>query len=479
MVKSGSKKTIFADSYLSSGKLRSRITVSKDLERYFRHFEFWSHYDTEISASNSILNIPVLSILLPFAWVTGADVYVDELDRTFAESMDVVHREFQRIYNGLPFKTRLVSDSIVDNEYASDGTALLFSGGLDSTYSLFSNLALKPRLVMIFGTSDIPISNIAFQKSLRREYLGLAEREGLTLNFIRTNMQEILDIKRVDHLFGSLSSLQARSDRCIWTDHWPQYWDAIGYSLAHIGQAAPLSIGRFRRLIAAGWWTCALSLDELKTHKMKYTDSEYAAAKIAWGNLRVKQDGNIHRHEKTIFLKQFADAHRLKLRVCLECCLLYSQRMQSPHLTQLNCNHCGKCLMTIAECALAGINPNECGFVVDQSTYHRIPILLAGSGWEKIARFWKPLQQAILEETELDLHGSREFFVWLKRLNIDSMLSRLRPFCSPLSSIYHTLPYPIANILRIVMENTPAWRLRYHTDLALARPQQVDELSLA
>ena len=110
--------------------------------------------------------------------------------------MDVVHREYKRMYPGLPFRTRLLADRLVNNKYASNETALLFSGGLDSTYSLFSNIALNPRLIMIFGTSDIPISNVAFQKTLKREYSAFAEREGLTLNFVRTNALEILDMKK-------------------------------------------------------------------------------------------------------------------------------------------------------------------------------------------------------------------------------------------------------------------------------------------
>jgi len=464
MMKSRDKESIVVESSCSSGTVRSHITVSRDLRKYFKYFEFWSRYDTEIFANTSILNIPVLSIVLPLAWVTGANVYVRDLDRKFAQSMDVVHREYM-MYPGLPYNSNLVADRFVDNDYGSNETALLFSGGLDSTYSLFQNLPLKPRLIMIFGTADIPISNIAFQETLEEEYSDFAEREGLKLNFVRTNMLEVLNMRRIDHLFGSLSRFQ-RPERHVWRDHWLDYWIAMGYSLAHICQAAPLSTTRFNQLIVAGAMLSGLSLDELKTCKMKY-DSEYVARKIAWANLRVIQDGNIGREPKAIFLKQFSDSNRVKLRVCLDCHLLYSKR-KLPHPTQLNCNHCWKCLMSIAECALAGINPNECGFSVNRSTYDQIQNSLAGSRWEMIALWWKPLQQAIREETELDVDDSREFFVWLSRVNIDSMLSRLPPYSSPLSSIYHTLPYPIADILRRVIERIPV-KLRCYADLALAR----------
>ena len=451
LLKSRTRKSIVVDSSLSSRTVRAHISVSKDLDKYFRCCDFWSHYDTEIIDNRSIRDIPVLSILLPFAWVTGADVYVNELDKTFADSMNVVHREYKKMYPGLPYRSKLIADRLVDNEYDSNETALLFSGGLDSTYSLFSNIALKPRLIMIFGTSDIPISNVRFQKLLEREYSRFAEREGLTLNLIRTNALDILNIKIVNHLFGSLSRFHGRPEGYVSTDHWPHYWNGIGFMLAHTGQTAPLSIGRFSRLIAGGGG----KFDLVQT---KYVDSSYAGDKIMWSNVRVRLDGeNIHRHEKAIFLKQFFNTHRFRLRVCLQ----YTAR--SPDA--LNCNRCGKCLRTIAECAFAGIDPNRCGFEVDQSTFSILRTRLPSphSSSLDLAMYWKPLQRAIPNERELNLYGAREFFDWLKKVNLDSSL---RPYDSFLSNVYHRLPYPIADLLRALWEKTPAWRLRFYADLA-------------
>ena len=92
------KKTIFVDSKLSSGTINSDILVSKSLKKYFRNFHFFSRYDTKIDADNSILNIPVLSIVLPLVWITGADVYMDELDKTFAESAQALQQEYKKGY---------------------------------------------------------------------------------------------------------------------------------------------------------------------------------------------------------------------------------------------------------------------------------------------------------------------------------------------------------------------------------------------
>jgi hypothetical protein len=440
MIREGnrSRKTISVDSSLTSRTLESRITTSRDLRKYFRHLAFFSSYDTDIAKSSSILNIPVLSTVLPLAWITGADVYVDEVDRTFAESMDALQREYKKMYPGVPFKTRLIAGELVSNTYSSDKTALLFSGGLDSAYSLFSNMTLKPILVMIFGAADVPISNVSFQGTLEREYSDFSERDGLVIDFIRTNALEILDVRRVDHLFWRFQRRYQGG-----------YWNGMGYSLGHIGQVAPLSIGRFSRLIVAG------ALDRTKAHddrtKREYPDASYPSTdeKIMWSNMRVKHDASILRHQKASALKEFLIAHRLKLRPCGHASDLYSRKPQSPHLSALNCSQCPKCLRTIAELALAGVDPNECGFCADRSTFNRMRVLFQRKllTRQDIVLWWRPLQQAVLNEVEGGLCGARQFFGWFKTMDLESSAG---PYGSPLSDLYYRLPYPVADLLRTV-----------------------------
>jgi hypothetical protein len=442
-----SKRSIAVDSNLSSSTLRSRITVSRDLKKYFRHISFFSCYDADIVANKSILCIPVLSMVLPFAWITGADVYVDELDRTFAESMNTLQHEYEKMYPGAPFKTRLVADRLVDNKHAPNNTALVFSGGLDSTYSLFSHLDARPILIMILGTVDIPLSNVAFQRMLEREYSDFAEREGLVLSFIRTNAIEILDMRRVDHLFWKFKGrLQGG------------YWNGIGYSLGQIGQVAPLSVGRFSHLLVAGALGRAKAYDERT--KAEYPDASYPSTDetIMWANICVRHDANIPRHQKASALKQFLDARELKLRSCSYASDLHSQTQQSPRLPALNCNQCPKCLRTIAELTLAGIDPNKCGFGVERSTFNRIRTLFRRRSLtlQDIALWWKPLQEAIRtipSEIEGDPYGAKQFFEWFKTIEL---ASAARPRDSPLSNIYRRLPYAIANPLRVVWERIPA-----------------------
>ena len=417
MMKPRDRESILVDSTFSSGTVRSRITVSKDLRKYFKHFEFWSRYDAEIFANSSILNIPVLSIVLPLAWVTGADVHVRELDRGFAKSAEAVHRDYKRMYPKLPFRTKLVAHRLVDNKYESKGdVALLFSGGLDSTYSLFSNIARNPRLVMIFGTWDIPLSNAPLQERLEKEYSAFAKREKLTLNIIRTNAMELLNLQRLDHRFGRL---QEKILRC--------YWEGIGYMLCHIGQAAPLSIGRFDRLLVA---TGAIPVPQYPYPPDWIGRS--SDDRIGWANIDVECHGDMFRHEKVFLLKEFLLAHRSKLRVCLN--TGWSREIS-------NCSKCHKCLLTMISLVAAGIDPVTCGFRMDQSTFSRTLRMICNTDAKFMALLWKPLQQAIPDVITLNDCKARRFFEWFKTTDLDSIGRRDR---SIISNLYHKSPYLIA-----------------------------------
>ena len=425
-----SETIILVDSKLSSGTVKSNIIVSKSLKKYFRCFDFFSRYDAEIIANNSILNIPVLSIVLPLAWITGADVYVNELDKTFAESMDLLQREYKKIYPRAPFKTKLVVDKLVKNKYAPGNTALLFSGGLDSTYSLFSNISLNPTLIMIFGVQEIPISSVTFQEILKTEYSTFAKREGLKINFIHTNALEILNTRRVDHLWWKFKGR-----------HEGDFWGGLGYALGHVGQVAPLSIEKFNRLIIAA---SREETNERMIREHPHASSPSTDEKMKWANLQVKYDGCIRRHKKVHALKKVLNEHRIKFRVC------WSHPELLLHLGAINCSTCEKCLRTIAPLLLAGIDPNECGFNVDDSTFNLMRTLFEQKklSHSHITLCWKPLQRIIPDRIEGNLCSSRQFFEWFKTINLD-LLARARPSDkSILSLLYHKFPYSISNLFR-------------------------------
>lgn len=419
-----SGKIISVESEISARSVKSRIKAPKDLEKYFDRISYYSSYDVELHANRSIWNIPVLSVILPLAWITGADVHVDTLDKEFTKSMAILQQEYKRIYPKAPFKTKLLVDELVENNYTPDGTALLFSGGLDSTYSLFTNLSRNPRLVMLFGTSDIPVSNAAFQEFIQAEYVDFAEQEKLRIHFIRTNMLQTLSTGRVNHLWMKVRG-RNKGD----------FWNGIGFALGQIGQAAPLSIGRFNHLLFAA----ALDASVYSMSEHPIATSPTTDEKICWANLDVKHDGAIHRSEKVLKLRKLLKSGRIKLRVCWSS----PEYLLSSGL--LNCGKCEKCLRTIASLAHAGIDPNDCGFNVDNSTFDLMKILFEKKllSQRHIKHFWRPLQDKIPDRIEEDIFGSERFFRWFKGINLDCATKT-----SSLSIPYSKLPYSILMLVR-------------------------------
>jgi hypothetical protein len=374
-----------------------------------------------------VLNIPAVATVLPLAWITGADVYVDELDEGFALSMSALQAKYKEVYPTAPFRTEIKAGKLVKGDVGTEGAALLFSGGLDSTYSLYRNIAMKPRLVMILGVWDIPISDAVFQKGIVGEYSDYAQRMGLDISFIKTNALELFYVKN-----DEINFLWERFQG----SHEGNFWDGLGFSLGHLCQAAPLSVGRFDQLIVSAGFNKSLTMRDHPN-----ASSPGADESIAWANLRVKHEGPVYRHEKTLYLRDHLKSGEVKLRVCWSS----PEYLKQNGLT--NCGKCEKCLRTIAALTYSGVDPNRCGFNIDESSFASMRFMLEGRllNRSSIEAWWKPLQEVLPEELNEDFHGSKSFFNWFKGVDLKERERKPR---SSLHSLVVKLPYPVWRLYR-------------------------------
>jgi len=147
------------DPILKNQKLFSKVEAG-DLNKYIKTRELFIEYDTELFVDDSILNIPIISNILPLAWLAGSNIYVKNLDKNFKISMDKLKQFFKSIYPKAPFTTEIFAEELIENKIKIDNpdrkTGLLFSGGADSVYSLLTNMNLKPRLIMSWGIDNFP-----------------------------------------------------------------------------------------------------------------------------------------------------------------------------------------------------------------------------------------------------------------------------------------------------------------------------------
>jgi hypothetical protein len=201
----------------------------------------------------------------------------------------------------------------------------------------------------------------------------------------------------------------------------------LQHSLVLLPLAAPLSIGRFDRLLIAASQDPSYSFIE-----RPWGGTPTADEKIIWADLTVEHDGFIHRTKKiTGSIREYMKNEKITLQVCLR--------------PKINCCACEKCYRTITSLILAGIDPRDCGFDIDHETFDRIKsyFMSAKMSFSGTDYRWTPVQKLILKETCIDICGSKKFLKWFKDFDLRSTKKNVQLY----RDLYYKMPYNIAKLL--------------------------------
>lgn len=371
-------------------RIENQITISPDLAQYFNGLRFYVDFDEEIDAGPGILNIPAVASLITTAWLTGSQLEVGKLDSTYFENIRKLRSIYEGFYPGLIRGPGLVAESTPTIETQGDGLALFFSGGLDSTYSLFQLLERRPRLITV-GGFDAHLDRAGDAetwRSWKRQFSLFSDNEGLKINFIRTNSRAILDEIAVDHEYR---------DRLPFA-----FWDSLRHAPLLLGLVAPLSMGRFHELVISASRTPARPPGA----KYPYSSTPITDKANAWAGLRVTHFGEIFRHEKVRALLEVLREGRIKFRSCWK---------PIPG----NCSNCHKCLRLIAMLIAEGVDPNHVGFDVDDLTLGRIWQKSSTWDWPRRRHHWTAWLNDLPADVP-DLYRIREFIKWMQEFRINS-----------------------------------------------------------
>ena len=173
------------DLSVHENRILVRLSCSKNIQKYFMSHSLYVEYDKNIDeVPDSILQIPAVSGIVTLAWLTGADVYVKELDATYLESLQRIRTVMKDMYPEFPF-SEIYVDKIVLNEFNGDGYGLLFSGGLDSVTSYIRHRDKKPSLIHCFVRKKQFKTNI-------NHLINFSKEEDVTIEVIKTNIYDIL-----------------------------------------------------------------------------------------------------------------------------------------------------------------------------------------------------------------------------------------------------------------------------------------------
>jgi hypothetical protein len=407
-------------------QVSGKVIPPKTLKKYLKQLDFFVEYDEDFCTDESILNIPLTATILPLAWLTGADVRVGKLDKTFKHSMDRLQDTYREMYPHIDFKTNINAEELISNKIGKvdpdNRTGLLFSGGVDSTYSLIKNLDANPRLMMLWGIDDFQYpehpKHWELVSSIYRKY---AENHGLSFNLIKTNIGQLTDDMRIEHDYSK--QLNRR---------W--YRTAISHSFSKITPIAPLSFGRFNRILFAATYASDYDFKVRPQATMPIVDE-----KIVWADLSVKHDGAVTRPEKIKEICRYHEQDNLSLRVCLRS----SERAAMDHGLMNDCS-CEKCYRTMISLMVAGTDPNSCGFKLDMTTFHEMRKFLTHMNKPGYGVFWTNIAKSLEEKKDVNIDGAHEFFNWLK--TYDSEMNEHIFY----RELYNKLPYSIAKKLRII-----------------------------
>ncbi|WP_247004884.1 hypothetical protein [Halosolutus gelatinilyticus] len=406
--------------------LECTVRTTADLQRFFTDDPFSVSYDVPIeSVPEGVLAVPVLAHVCPVAWANGADVYVDEVDATFARALADVRDALCSMYDfmegGELYARRTIdpeprddSDTGTDGEKGEE-SGLLFTGGVDSTYSYVTHREESPTLISVRGwtITPAPADDVKWAQ-LRSRVSSFAADHGLETAFVESNMLSFLDHPM----------LLAHYKRFV-DGAW---YSSVGHGLGLLGLCAPMAYARgmSELYVAATHWE---GIDLEWGSRPDVDDA------VRWSGTRCHHDGyDRTRQERLDRIAEYVRAEEpaLQLQTC-------NDRMEG------NCGECEKCYRTAVGLRLAGLDPTDHGYPFSDADYRDLRRSLERGEWvlgQDERYMWDDIRDRV-RETEPSSPEERAFFEWLVDADLDELVSESE---SPL----------VHRLLRASARNAPA-----------------------
>jgi hypothetical protein len=403
---------------VNGGKVETEFSLSNDIKKYFLREDLYVEYDKNIEeVPKSILLIPAISSLITVAWMAGADLYVDELDEIYVNSINKVKSIVKDMYPELPL-SELHVGKIVHNKFSNSNFGLLFSGGLDSMTSYIRNRNKKPHLIHCIVRKEHLGSNLD-------NLINFAQKEGVHLSIIRSNVYNIVNNLLIFAKFGL------------------SWWPNIAHAMVYTGLCAPFSVeeGIGTLLIA--------SSDSEKYDSGPWGSHPTLDNYIEWAGCKVCHDSyDLSRQEKIRcilkpYLTNMEDNDHILKALDLQCGL--SPNNRTPAVCQ-ECMQRGsgiKCIRNILGLSLEKINPTLCGFDMNANSFNFIKkCFLTGlciknkslfsttaSSLGELSEmlYFRDMQDHMPEKIDIGLYNSNEFFEWFRNYDLNSYKPKVRP----------------------------------------------------
>ncbi len=315
------------------------IEINPEFRKKYLLGNFFAKYPKDIDLEKldySIQIMPFTMNVVSIVWISGHDYYIDSMDEELYYSLEKIKEIFKRMYPKTAWKGNLIPRKLVKNiplaDINNDDVILLYSGGIDSTASSFYHAGQKQLLLTVWGHWDLPLEDKKLKKRRKKELSAFGKQYGHDNAFIKSNYYSFLNRKVLDNLSREISSWR------IFTV------EGIGWA----GLAAPIMLLRSYPVLLHG---STISWD----YNFPAAANPFIDDNIRFAGVGVKHDlFDMNRLQKCEYITNYCTTHNLTppfIRVCEE-------RIAE------NCCKCQKCLRTILEFAIIGVDPTPYGFPI-------------------------------------------------------------------------------------------------------------------
>ncbi len=307
------------------------------LTEYFNTDTMFIEYSSDVSdIPLSVMAIPFVASILPLMWLTDTVMWVEEIDRTFYDSIHRIKSAYQNLYNHCSLKGNFVSAKMVNNFYVPERESLLlFSGGLDAHTTCIRIKKSKPMLLNIQGWYRHLEDKKVEAEADFTDISAFAKRECLDFEAVKSNfavlIKEAVFDKKLRKKFG---------------DSW---WHGFQHSMSFISIAIPIA---FKQKIRNVYIASSVPMGEyVMCASHVTTDSEF---KFATAGGCVHDGSELTRQDKAHILvkHQMESGEKYPIRVC--------------SFNDKNCCACDKCFRTVIGITAEGGDARDFGFDIDK-----------------------------------------------------------------------------------------------------------------
>ena len=387
--------------HVNKGYVEYTFEATGILKQYFLSEKLFIEYNEDMSdVPKSILVVPFVASILPLMWVTNTVMWVEEIDRTFYDSIFNVQAAYQRLFSHYKLKGNLVPARFVNNVLdLKRDSLLLFSGGLDANCTYVRIHKNKPLLFNIQGWYKTPTdTNVAAEADFR-DIRDFAIKRNLDSSFAKSNFAVIVNAdlwsKNIQKKLGA------------------SWWFGFQHSMAFISIAIPIA---YKYGIGAIYIASSIPMGEyMLCASHVTTDSEF---KYASSGKCVHDGSELVRQEKVKAVVDFQKnlGEPYPIRVC--------------SFNDHNCCECEKCFRTVLGLVAELADVKDFGFDIDgplkdhwsDVMYHRSGLM----GFDSEMIHWPYIIPRMKENYDKMNQEQKDFVDWFLYADFPKMQKRSR-----------------------------------------------------